>query len=151
MITKLNNKNKEVAGQIYTLFQQSYLIEAKLVGVKQFPPLLRSINDIKDCSNCFNGFVVDKHLAAVVETSVRGESLDIHSLTVHPNYFRRGFGEQILRFVLEKFQYEKAFVETAVANTPAINLYKKHGLIDYKVWTPAHGIPKIAFSLASSS
>ena len=38
-------------------------------------------------------------------------------------------------------------VETAVVNTPAINLYKKHGFVEFKRWTPAHGIEKLAMSV----
>ncbi len=42
-----------------------------------------------------------------------------------------------------------ARVETAVANTPAINLYKKHGFVEFKRWTPSHGIEKLAMSVVT--
>ncbi len=37
MITKLNQANKDVARQIYNVFQRSYAIEAKLIGTQHFP------------------------------------------------------------------------------------------------------------------
>jgi hypothetical protein len=45
------------------------------------------------------------------------------------------------------FSFSKAIVETAVVNEPAINLYKKHGFVEFKRWTPAHGIEKLALSI----
>ena len=38
-------------------------------------------------------------------------------------------------------------VETAVVNIPAISLYKKHGFVEFKRWTPSHGIKKLAMSV----
>jgi hypothetical protein len=48
MIKKLDNSNAEVAKQIFTIFQNSYKIEAKLIGTLDFPPLSRSVRDIEN-------------------------------------------------------------------------------------------------------
>ena len=45
------------------------------------------------------------------------------------------------------FDFSEAIVETAVVNTPAIKLYNKHGFIEFKTWTPSHGIQKLAMSV----
>jgi len=53
----------------------------------------------------------------------------------------------LLSYVLEAFEFTEAVVETAVVNKPAINLYKKQGFVEFKQWTPSHGIEKIALSI----
>ncbi len=55
MIIKLVHSNDEVAGQIYTLFQSAYKIEARTIGAETFPPLLPSINDIVNSKTHFYG------------------------------------------------------------------------------------------------
>jgi len=143
MITKLDNFNEEIAKQIYTVFQRSYKIEAELIGTLNFPPLLRSIEDIQISKSQFYGFNEQNSLAAVIEIVFGDKHLDIHSLTVSPEHFRKGIADKLLYFILEKFDFTTAVVETAVVNIPAINLYQKHGFVECKRWTPSHGIEKL--------
>jgi len=147
MITKLDNSNEKVANQIFTNFQQSYKVEAQLIGVIDFPPLLRTAEDIAVSKTKFYGFFENNHLAAVIEVSIENMNLDIHSLTVAPQYFRKGIAGKLIGYIRETFDFSTAIVETAVVNTPAINLYKKHGFIEFKQWTPSHGIEKVALSI----
>ena len=126
MITKLDNSNGEVANQIFTIFQSSYKIEAQLIGTLDFPPLLRSANDIENSKSYFYGYSENECLAAIIEIVHDGKYLEINSLTVDPNYFRKGIANKLIIYVLESFDFSKATVETAVVNTPAINLYKNH-------------------------
>lgn len=147
MIKKLDNSNTYVANQIFTIFQNSYKIEAQLIGVLNFPPLLRSAKDIEDSKTKFYGFNENNCLAAIIEVIIEDRQLEIHSLTVDPKYFRKGIADKLIDYILEKFDFSKATVETAVVNTPAINLYKKHGFVEFKRWTPSHGIEKLAMSI----
>jgi ribosomal protein S18 acetylase RimI-like enzyme len=147
MITKLDNSNKEVANQIFTIFQNSYKIEAQLIDALDFPPLLRSAEDIENSKTQFYGFNENKCLAAIIEIVVEDQHLEIDSLTVDPSYFRKGIANKLVSYVLGRIDFSDAIVETAVANIPAINLYKKHGFVEFKRWTPSHGIQKLAMSL----
>ncbi|MEP4889701.1 MAG: N-acetyltransferase [Aliiglaciecola sp.] len=147
MINKLNNSHEKVAAQIFTIFQNSYKVEALLIGVIDFPPLSRNINHIENSKSLFYGFTANKNLAAIIEFELHDNCLEIHSLTVDPNYFRQGIADKLLIYVLQKFRFSEAIVETAVANTSAINLYKKHGFVEFKRWTPSHGIEKLAMSV----
>jgi ribosomal protein S18 acetylase RimI-like enzyme len=147
MIEKLDNSDVKIASQIFTVFQQSYKVEAQLIGTLDFPPLLRSIKDIENSRTVFYGFKENGNLAAVIEIEVEGKLLGINSLTVHPDYFRKGIAHKLISFVLEKIPFAKAIVETAVVNVPAINLYEKHGFVEFKRWTPSHGIEKLAMSI----
>ncbi|KGJ86766.1 GNAT family N-acetyltransferase [Colwellia psychrerythraea] len=144
MIKKLNQSNKEIAHQIFTIFQNSYNIEAELIGTLNFPPLMRSTKDIENSDTLFYGFSEKGGLAAIIEVDIADRHLEINSLTVDPRYFRKGIANKLITYILEIFDYSKASVETAVVNAPAINLYKKHGFVEYKRWTPSHGIEKVA-------
>ena len=147
MIIKLENSNEEVANRIYTIFQNSYKVEAQLIGTLDFPPLLRSAKDIKNSNTLFYGFSENKCLAAIIEVSIEDEHLGIDSLTVDPNYFRKGIANKLISYVLNINDFSEAIVETAVVNIPAIKLYKKHGFVEFKRWTPSHGIEKLAMSV----
>ena len=147
MIAKLDNTNEEVVRQIHKIFQNSYKIEAQLVGVLNSPPLLRSAKDIQRSATQFYDFSEDDCLAAVIEIAIEDERLEINSLTVDPSYFRKGIANKLISYVLETIDFTEAVVETAVANMPAINLYKKYGFVEFKRWTPSHGIEKLAMSV----
>ena len=150
MITKLDNSNEEVANQIFTIFQNSYKVEAQLIGVIDFPPLFRNARDIENSKTQFYGFTENKCLAAIIEIVEEDKRLEINSLTVDPDYFRKGIANKLIRYVLEEIAFSEAIVETAVVNIPAINLYKKHGFVECRRWTPSHGIQKLAMSIKNT-
>lgn len=147
MITRLDNSNEEIANQIFTVFQDSYKIEAQLIGTLDFPPLLRSAKDIESSKTQFYGFMQNNILAAVIEIIIEQKHLEINSLTVDPNYFRQGIANKLMSYILEVIEFSGAVVETAVVNSPAIKLYQKHGFVEFKRWTPSHGIEKVAMAI----
>lgn len=144
MITKLKHADRQVAEQIYSVFQRSYEIEAKLIGTKDFPPLKRSAETIAGSKTEFYGYLEDAILAAVIEIEVGDGQLEIHSLTVDPAFFRKGLAGKMISNMLTVHDFNIAKVETALVNQPAINLYKKYGFVVYKSFTPSHGIRKVA-------
>ena len=125
MITKLKSSNEYIANLIYTIFQDSYKVEAQLIGVLNFPPLLRSVKDIINSKTDFYGFSENNKLAAIIEIVVTDKHLDIHSLTVDPKYFRKGIADKLISYILDASEITEAIVETALVNKPAISLYKK--------------------------
>jgi ribosomal protein S18 acetylase RimI-like enzyme len=152
VVTLLNNLSESVALQIFNVFQCSYKIEADLIGTLVFPPLSRTVEDIMGSNTQFYGFVVNastenKCIGGVIEINIKDKTLDICSLTVDPNHFRKGIADKLISFVLKENDFSDAVVETAVVNKPAINLYEKHGFIEFKRFTPSHGIEKLALSL----
>ena len=150
MISKLDNSNEEVGNQIFTVFQNSYKVEALIINASNFPPLSRSIKDIKNSGTLFYGFTENGYLAGVIEVATKGKHLEIDSLTVDPKYFKKGIAGKLISYALDLFEFTEAIVETAVDNDPAINLYKKHGFIEFKRWTPSHGIQKLAMSVKNA-
>lgn len=147
MIRELNNKHKVMTEQIFDVFQNAYQVEAALIHADNFPPLNRTIEDIAHATTQFYGYFESDNLAGVIEVKVDGQRLEIDSLTVDPTYFRKGIAKKLLIWLLEHFEFSQVLVETAVENTPAIALYQKVGFVEFKRWTPAHGIPKVALSI----
>ena len=150
MIQKLDNTTDKIAIQIFTVFQNSYKVEAQLIGTQEFPPLTRGIKNIKESKTLFYGFIENGNLAAVIEINIKAKRLEIDSLTVDPIYFRKGIAGKLINFVLTTFEFSEAIVETAIMNEPAIKLYNKYGFIEFKRWVPSHGIPKLALSLSNA-
>ena len=148
MIELLDHSARNIANQIYRVFQQSYQVEAGLVGVEdeEFPPLRRSAPHIQTSNSQFLGARIGSGLAAVIELTHEGEHLSINSLVVHPQYFRRGLAGQLLQLALDKFDWRSADVETAAANEPAISLYRKFGFAITRYWKTDAGIQKVLLS-----
>jgi ribosomal protein S18 acetylase RimI-like enzyme len=146
MIKKLDNRNQAEANTIYEIFQNAYKAEAELIQAVNFPPLSRTIECIKVSETAFYCLSVNQSAAAIIEISLHDQLLDINSLTVEPAYFRQGLGNKLLSYILDTLEYDKAVVETAMKNLPAINLYQQNGFVKFKQWTPEHGIEKLAMS-----
>ena len=144
MIALLEHNTPNIAAEIYEVFQASYQIEAQLIGTSIFPPLQRSVSHITQSPTMFYGAKIDSALAGVIEIEYGKKQLSINSLTVSPDFFRCGIAGKLMKYVLTAFEIEHAVVETASVNMPAIELYKKHGFVQFKCWTPSHGIEKVA-------
>ena len=144
MIEKLEHSYEAVAQQIFDVFQKSYQVEASLIGIEEFPPLLRSSRDIETSGSQFFGYSTGGTLAGVIEVVIENRRLEICSLTVDPLFFRKGIAGKLISYVLEYSNCEEAVVETAVANTPAITLYIKLGFVEYRRWKTSQGIDKLA-------
>lgn len=145
MIKKINSSKRDFAHKIYTLFQASYLVEAKLLGVDDFPPLKRSQNDIMNSDTEFYGIWKTDELVALIEIKQESGYTNIDSLVVHPNYFRQNLGSQLVSFVLNSVDALTFTVETGLKNIPAIKLYQKLGFEEVKQWDLALGIRKVKF------
>ena len=144
MIIKLDQTKNTQAMRIHGVFQRAYLVEAQLIGVREFPPLKRAQSDILTSCSEFYGYIEADTLAAVIEIARNKSILEVHSLTVAPAFFRRGIADKLMQYVLNELGAIKALVETAAANEPALRLYKKHGFEITKYFTPDHGIEKVA-------
>lgn len=143
MIQELEHTNKAAAIEIEKVFKLSYAVEAELLGAKEFPPLKRKLEEFIDCSNQFFGYKIDDRIAGITEIKTNPNEVHIQSLVVHPDFFRRGLGESLMRFVLANYETTKFMVETGVDNLPAIALYKKVGFKEVHQWDTKYGIRKI--------
>ena len=152
MIKKLNNSDVGVSNKIYAIFQASYKVEAELLKVIDFPPLKRTSQEISNSSNDFYAYYLEDNIAGVIEVDKnRIQSTHIQSLVVSPEYFRKGIGKKLVRFVLDNYTSRLFTVETGEDNEPAINLYKTFNFQEEKNWDTDHGVRKVGFKLLIDS
>ncbi len=146
-IAGLQHTDHSIALQIQEVFHSAYKVEAKLIGVTNFPPLERKVADIMASSTTFYGSWHDDKLLAVIEVNYYDPQLNINSLVVHPDHFRQGQASSLLRFVLNHYHWETAEVETAQANMPAITLYEQFGFVETRRFQTPMGIMKVSLRL----
>jgi len=150
-IQLLNQTDKQRAREMHKVFQRSYSQEAKLLEIEDFPPLQRSSVDLSLSESLFYGVHESENLAAVIELECQHKRLEINSLVVDPDYFRRGYAENLMRFVLQYHSWKIAHVETARANLPAISLYAKLGFVLVRHWLTKERIAKVEMRLKNSN
>ena len=147
LIRKLNNNDPAIAKEIQQLFHASYLVEAKLLGAKEFPPLNRKLEDYQESETDFYGFHKEEEIAGIIEITFESDRIEIDSLVVDPNHFRQGIAQKLLHYVLNSFDQGMFRVETGAENEPAIRLYKKLGFKEERQWDTFFGIRKVSFVL----
>ncbi len=146
-IQPLDHKRKEVAKELYNIWQRSYPIEGKLIGMKVFPPLQRTLDEFENANTDFIGIIIKKQLIAAIEYKMINEILDIHSFVVDPDHLRKGYGKKLMEHILEYTTWNNAIIETAEKNIPAIGLYQKMGFKITEVYIAAMNISKVKMEL----
>ncbi|MDP4128036.1 MAG: GNAT family N-acetyltransferase, partial [Bacillota bacterium] len=85
-------------------------------------------------------------------SSVRpGKGLDICRLVVHPEFFRRGIGGNLLRKIEELEDPELITVATGTMNKPAKELYRSLGFVAQEELEVAPGILITCFQKVSNN
>jgi ribosomal protein S18 acetylase RimI-like enzyme len=139
-IRKLNHTNRGIARGIWALYQRAYQTEADIVGVADFPPLRRTVETIRRAKSSIFGYFENGTLTAISETQTDDEVLFIDGFVVDPQFFRKGHGSRLLRFVLDESRCDRAVTETAAANQPALLFYEKFGFTETDRWNSVEGI-----------
>lgn len=150
MITKINHRNTQTAKSIHLLFQLSYTIEAQWLRSEHFPPLYRTVEDIFKSDTVFYAYLEDEVPVAIIEIKNEKTTTDIHSLVVHPDYFRKGLGITLMTYVLRTMESQVFIVETGLENEAATNLYRKLGFQEVEQWDTSFGVRKIKFQKTKS-
>lgn len=148
MIKQIDHSDFDMSKLIYVIFQKSYAVEALLLKHKDFPPLKRTVYEIQQSKTLFYGYYIEEQLCAVMELEMYKNHIHIRSLTVAPEFFRKGIGHRLLCFVRDGFKVDLLTVETGHDNFPAVNFYLNFGFKKNKVWTTEVGIEKISFTLS---
>ena len=141
----IDHKHSCVAVRIHEILMKAYTIEAGLIGVDDFPPLSRMIEEVASSENTFHGMVSEGTIAGIVEIELDPLiGTVIASLAVDPDRGRSGIGEALVRFVQSRYR-GVLYVSTGSRNQPAIGLYRKLGfnLIGHEI-TP-EGIEIVNF------
>jgi ribosomal protein S18 acetylase RimI-like enzyme len=136
-LSTIDHRIQLLAQQIHVVWMAAYQQEAELLGLTRFPPLERRVDDILGSSEEFIGAFEAGTLAGVLSVcpDEEGRGISISSLVVHPAWQRRGLGLALVREITERYPASELTVQTAAANLPALALYARFGLKEYRRWT----------------
>lgn len=148
---RLDHTRPDAAAEIHRIMMAAYEIEAGLLGVSDFFPLRRTIAQILTARSLFFGALVDDHLAAVAEIEAEATPVNIASLVVAPDHFRKGLATTLLLFILNRYRDQDLTVSTGVLNRPALLLYEKLGFREHRRWSTDDGIPMVTLLLSTDS
>lgn len=128
MIKFIDICDQNITNEVWNLQRISYLVEAEYIGTMDIPPLKESLMELMNCGETFIGAYIDGQLAGVLSYKIEGDKVDIHRVMVHPSYFRRGIGKELICFLeIMHLSAKEIIVSTGAKNTPAVNLYLKLG------------------------
>lgn len=131
MIRQLNLNDSSTTTTVLALQQAAYRVEAEITGFNEIPPLFDNEALLQGSGEVFYGYFVDSVLAGAIAYEIKADTLDICRMMVHPDYFRRGIASALLRFVeiLAPDEIDTLTVSTGTLNSPARQLYERHGFV----------------------
>ncbi|WP_090685961.1 GNAT family N-acetyltransferase [Paraburkholderia phenazinium] len=137
LVSTIDNSNEKIAEEIQVVQYAAYLQEAKLLDATWFPPLERTAADIRRSTDRFFGAYIDEVLIGVasIESSDAQTPPSISSLTVLPQYQRRGAARQLLSTLLAAAGTQVVTVSTGARNEPALALYSTFGFVPFRYRT----------------
>jgi ribosomal protein S18 acetylase RimI-like enzyme len=144
----LDHEDPALAGEILALLRESYLEEARILGLTDFPPLRRTRAEVQAAASTFLGCREAGCLAALVELEDDGAELSVASLVVRPRMFRRGLGTALMLHVMDRCRGRPLIVSTAAGNLPALRLYDKLGFQPQAAWRTPEGIDIVSLRRA---
>ena len=91
---------------------------------------INSLSDYKVTLNSFSnviGYYINDKIIGYLDYSVMYEKIEINYIFVIDEYRRKGFAYSLIKYVIDKYNFENITLEVNVNNVSAINLYKKLG------------------------
>ena len=151
MIVSLNIQDEFTAGLIWRLQLAAYTVEANIIGYIHIPPLMDTVESIRNCGEHFYGMYSESEaeggdLIAAISYEQEGNQVTLCRMMVHPDYFRRGIARKLINHVESLFPNASAFiVSTGSKNEPAVHLYESMGYTASREWMPVLGLSVTEF------
>jgi ribosomal protein S18 acetylase RimI-like enzyme len=125
-----------LAQQLHAVQMSAYAQEARLLGAVYFPPLERTVEDLRTSAEEFlAAFVGDEIVGAIgIRPDEEGMGINIASLVVAPQFQRRGIGRGLMAAVLAAHGGGELTVQTGAKNVPALALYAQVGFVELRRW-----------------
>lgn len=140
VIAVLDLTDFECRTQLLRLWRRAYQVEADLIGLDGFPPLLVSLDALAARPGTFYGAFREQRLLGAIEVEQLSPTmLQISALVVDPDHFRRGVARRLLQFVLDDLP-TIVLVSTSPANAPALALYRSMGFRQTEPSASPHGV-----------
>jgi ribosomal protein S18 acetylase RimI-like enzyme len=136
IVEPIDHRSASTARQIHTVQMLAYIQEAVLLGVDHFPPLRRTVEDLRSTEERFLGASLENELVGAVSLSPGEDGLgfNIASLVVLPKYQRQGVAKSLIEAVVALYGSGDLAVETGVKNVPALRLYARYGFVEIRRW-----------------
>lgn len=130
-IEPLDLGRANLAERLRRLWVAAYTVEARWLGVENFPPLSRTARDFRDAGSRFLGAFRGRRLVAAVELEARADGGRlIAGLVVDPREFRRGHASALLAHVLALPRAGPVAVSTGADNAAALALYRRFDFVE---------------------
>lgn len=125
-----------IAQQLHGVQMIAYAQEARLLGAIYFPPLERTVEEVRTADEKFLAAFIGEELvgAASVCPDREGTGMCIASLVVAPQFQRQGIGAALLASVLASHGAGEVTVQTGARNLPALSLYARAGFLECRRW-----------------
>ncbi|SEK00477.1 GNAT family N-acetyltransferase [Paenibacillus polymyxa] len=149
MVTLCSLEDDDIVSQIWRLQHVAYRLEAELIGFDEIPPLMDTLETLRSCGESFYGWLEDDELlGALAVQSESSGSLTLTRMMVHPDHFRKGIADSLMKHVLNEYRNVPLFiVTTGTLNTPAVTLYRKHGFRPVSAAEVAPGVELTTYHL----
>lgn len=91
---------------------------------------INNLSDYKVTINSFNkiiGYYIDNKIVGFSDYSVMYEKIEINYIFVINEYRRKNIAYNLIKYVIDNYEFDNITLEVNVNNIGAINLYKKLG------------------------
>jgi len=135
-IYSIDHRVTSIARLIHAIHQAAYAQEAVLLDATRFPPLERTVEDLRALAGQFIGAFQGAHLVGAlgVEAGEGHGATSIASLAIAPAWQRRGIGRRLMAAVVARHGSGPMSLQTGAANAPALALYAAFGFVECRRW-----------------
>lgn len=135
-VEAVDHRLEQVARQLHSVQMRAYAQEAALLGAVWFPPLDRTVDDVRNSAETFVAAVDAGVIVGAISTEPdpQAGAVQVSSLVVDPDFQRRGIGRGLLQAVLEAHGQGDLTVQTGARNAPALALYESAGFRIARRW-----------------
>ncbi|MGZ9587319.1 GNAT family N-acetyltransferase [Paenibacillus marinisediminis] len=129
MIEQLCIQDEEIARSVWQIQQTAYRAEAELMQFYDIPPLLETIEQLRESTETFYGWYnSSKELVGVVAVEMEApRELRICRLMVRQDHYRQGIARSLMKSVLNESGIDRFIISTGERNEPALKLYLSLG------------------------
>ncbi|MDK2123885.1 GNAT family N-acetyltransferase [Parachitinimonas caeni] len=121
----------------------AYRQEAELINYPALPPLAETQADLATCREVWFGWFEGAQLAGLLGMEAVDQGWLIARLVVSPAFQRRGIGQTLVNAAIDHAGDNLLTVGTALANLPALQLYRRLGFRDASLHTLPDGLQLI--------
>lgn len=134
----IQTANIEDAEEILALQKLAYKSEAKLHGDFQIPPLVETVNELRDKfkTHVFLKVTANGKIIGSVRVLQRDNTCHIGRLMVHSDFQNRGIATKLLMEIESIFSCGRLELFTGEKSVKAIHLYEKLGYKRFKLEKP---------------